>query len=406
MSALARASRLALLLWVAQTAAIARAQPALGSIEQAIVGGRAYAADAPSATALIGTCDATLIAPDLLVTAAHCLGDRPGHASFGHSAESASEQIEIAECVGHPLYGKQPGYDLAFCRLRQSATSVQPVEVIGACESNDEGVMGAELILVGHGYPGKDDADATLGRVERWVDVRVDATESEGRDLIVGDDDHGGCHGDSGGSALMVRTDGSERLVGVISRRGPSDDGLDRDCASKTILSALRPQLSWLRATARFEPRACGSRPPAEQGCNVASAPPSTGSLLLLAVLWLARRRATRASSAVGGAAQLLQHALDQLRAQRREQAFECGRRQAAQQRGRSVGLPAHGPGELIAEAPRRTHAGLRVSALAQRPARADHGPLDRGRADSLTGPEHREQLLVAHHPLTLRHEV
>ncbi len=216
---------------------VAWAEP-LEVIAQAIVGGRAANGDLASATAIIGTCDATLVAPTLLVTAAHCLEDGPTQAQFGASSDDATLTVPIAQCGAHPDY--QPGVtaDLAFCVLAQAVDNIQPAQVPADCA--DTLGVGDALWLVGHGYSSAAEQDA---RIARQVEVRIDADHD--LEFVVGDDTHGACNGDSGGSVYSA--DGVQ-LVAVISRRGPADDGGSADnCASRTVVTALAPYLDWLQ---------------------------------------------------------------------------------------------------------------------------------------------------------------
>jgi hypothetical protein len=238
----------------------AGAEAQVSGIEQAIVGGQPLIEQRISPTALIGTCDATLVAPEVLVTAAHCTWDHPTEAWFGPSQREARLTVEISHCVAHPDFETHPdGNDIAYCVLRGDTSAVEAALLVEPDERADPvELVGAELVLIGHGYT----SDALGPRVARWVDVQVDDVRHDGRELVVGDSAHGACHGDSGGSAFMAQPDGTTRLVGVVSRRGPStDDSMAATCASTTIVTSLRPHLEWLKAsTAASDGCALGER--------------------------------------------------------------------------------------------------------------------------------------------------
>lgn len=240
-----------LLSWIALGAALtprALAQPDVEALAQAIVGGYSTGNGAVSATALIGECDASLVAEDLLLTAAHCLNENvPTQAWFGHSMEAAVITAPIAYCQAHPGYPTTDGTDIAFCVLSESVTELAPMLLEGNCAMDPSRVEQSSLVLRGHGFVTEARAEE---RVEREVEVRVDTEQAEGRELVVGDHEHGACNGDSGGSAYRTLGDGDVELVGVISRRGPALDGTDStNCESTTVVTRVAPHLAWIASS-------------------------------------------------------------------------------------------------------------------------------------------------------------
>ncbi|MDB4991527.1 MAG: Trypsin, partial [Myxococcaceae bacterium] len=131
-------------------------------ITQAIVGGREVADTGASPTAMLSTCSATLLAPDLLVTAAHCLLDQPGEARFG----TAGVPVPLRRCMAHPEYGAADGHDIAYCLLA-SAVPHATASVISRCES-DELRAGTGATLAGYGYVNNTQRG---DRTERMVSV-------------------------------------------------------------------------------------------------------------------------------------------------------------------------------------------------------------------------------------------
>lgn len=240
-----------LLGWLALSAALTPrtfAQPDVKVLTAAIVGGHLTGNGAVSATALIDDCDATLVADDLLLTAAHCLGEgAPTQAWFGNSMEQAVITAPIAYCQAHPGYPETAGSDIAFCVLTESVTDIEPMLLEANCALDTKNVEQTDLTLRGHGYV---TAARQEERVEREVEVHVDTVQADGRELVVGDREHGACNGDSGGTAYRTLGDGDAELVGVISRRGPAMDGTEgTNCESTTVVTRVAPHLAWIALT-------------------------------------------------------------------------------------------------------------------------------------------------------------
>lgn len=104
------------------------------------------------------TFTATLVAPDLVLTAAHVVGDAvPGEVVFNlNVGGDLTQRIPAAEVVVHPAYrgfhGARPGgeYDLALVRLAAPVGGMVPV--YGLFES--EVPAGAVITFVGYGSAG------------------------------------------------------------------------------------------------------------------------------------------------------------------------------------------------------------------------------------------------------------
>jgi MYXO-CTERM domain-containing protein len=197
--------------------------------EAAIIGGAETTGD-PAVVMLVGipadhatfdACTASLVAPDVLLTAAHCV-DPATHAgySFGiftgpdASAYPTANTLApvlapIAEVHVHPDYSASPPFhaDIAVARLA-SKLDVPPLPVERAPLGAD--VVGAKARLVGYGQS----VYGTYSAVKRAADTVV---ASLGDDtIVVGDQAHRSCVGDSGGPALVERS-GTVRIVGVDS---------------------------------------------------------------------------------------------------------------------------------------------------------------------------------------------
>ena len=223
--------------------------------EPRIVGGLETELCQGAATVSIGGCDATLVHPRLILTAAHCISDEVRSVSFGALATEPAFTVELARCEVHPGYRKQQGTDIAFCLLETPVDTPYTLPV-ATCETAMELTSNTWLRLIGHGR--REASDGGDGRA-RYVDVQVQATRAEGREILVGDADRGACHGDSGGSAYVALPDGSLRFAGVISRRGPLSETTHAasDCAATTVVTAVRPHLAWLETASQIDLMPC-----------------------------------------------------------------------------------------------------------------------------------------------------
>src|SRR5690349_6461408 len=151
-------------------------------------------------------CSGTVIAPRVVLTAAHCiesLAIAPGEIIIGSSAHSAAaRRIRIVDTFVDPAWNA-PEHDLALVVLAEDA-GVDPLPIA------DETVpTGRRVKLVGYGL---DDGSQTgTRRVGAARVVEVDATH-----LRVQPEPALSCTGDSGGPAIAVLDD-TECVVGVAS---------------------------------------------------------------------------------------------------------------------------------------------------------------------------------------------
>lgn len=179
------------------------------------------AAYSPDLTVL-DLCTASLIAPDVLLTAAHCV-DEPNHPDWsfgvftgadanGYTTAStlAPQLLPISEIVVHPDYETDPPFtaDIALVRL-VSPLEATPLPI--AWRPLDDSIVGSEARIVGYGQLEYQEPNAARHSATTLV-----AAVDEGDTITVGDVDHKTCVGDSGGPALVV-LDGVETVIGVNS---------------------------------------------------------------------------------------------------------------------------------------------------------------------------------------------
>lgn len=182
-------------------------------------------------------CSGTLVAPRVVLTAAHCLdGVRPDELEVALGADlrgPAGAAIAIQDAAIHPDYrGGADDPDLALLLLAEPApTSILPHVMVSA---SAQIAPAAALTLVGYGAPG----DHLDGGV-RMSAVTL-ASDSVGSRLTT----FGAgvpCGGDSGG-AVLISTASGERLAAVIDASGAGclNPGVTTTIA-RSIDSFIRP---------------------------------------------------------------------------------------------------------------------------------------------------------------------
>ncbi len=175
-------------------------------------------------------CSGTLITPDVVLTAAHCLENISVtllEVFFGNDVDGAGERRDAVEMAFHPLWDTNNlhhGYDLGLVRLASPAPAdATPVPHLPAALGLSQTDEGTSLEHVGFGRTENNTsglkltAMALLGRV-------CDGPEScpfGGTNVAPGAFGYpmaagGPCKGDSGGPAFLWRN-GQEYVAGVTS---------------------------------------------------------------------------------------------------------------------------------------------------------------------------------------------
>lgn len=238
---------------------VAACQPdGVGDKGSALVGGQS---GGPSAVGLILDltdavptlrCTGTLIAPDVVLTAAHCiLDDLPQSLGFARShtlsAVGSADILVASDLHPHPLFvglesaplGVGQANDIGVMILSEASSATPyPVAGSGSSLATDD-----TLTLVGAGWifaGGSADGEMNQGTAS--------LTELGDFELAAGNlGEAQACPGDSGGAVIA-----EGRLVGVISRSG---DALD-PCAGGTVATLTQSYLDFIELYASLP---CGS---------------------------------------------------------------------------------------------------------------------------------------------------
>jgi len=229
-------------------------------------------------------CTATLIAPDVALTAAHCLHQPVfGKLAFTldtDASDGTADVIPIALFHPHPDFdeGVDAFLDLAVRNdigiliLERPVPDVVPERVdTPLLETAID--AGDPLALCGYGWTFWLNGSVA---VKRDAEVFVDRAEDFEFSTTAVDPQP--CVGDSGGPLFVDRPDG-RRIVGVVSRAV----GTSRMCDTGAIITRVAPYAAWIAEASRDRDRGC-------------SAGGGGGSLLPLGGLWvlhIRRRRRT-----------------------------------------------------------------------------------------------------------------
>lgn len=286
------------LLWMAAGSLAPVADP------MAIVGGtEAATCEWPSVVAMMEDdetpvmCSGSLIHPEVVLTAAHCLiPERPivaiGFGEAGMVFGTPAFTVAPEDCEQHPDY-QNVGYpDVAYCRLSSAVTDVPIVPLLASCEM-DALQEGVEVTIVGFGatwgtYHEETDSIETMGvGAKRFTTQTIDDVDEQASEVyMVGPNgSQSACFGDSGGPSLVELSDGTWRVFGVGSHLHdpgnlPPPAIPDNICGAGVAYGHASLHIDWLESETGVDLTPCwdADEPVDGPGCNAFPLAPGVAS--------------------------------------------------------------------------------------------------------------------------------
>jgi secreted trypsin-like serine protease len=220
------------------------------SAASAIVGGKSGEHGAQQHTVFLTSrgqdCSATLIARDLVITAAHCVVSG-GNFSVNTSAGS----IPVSQIVIHPAFRRdsyethKPSPDIAILKLATPAPRhLRPAQL--AFEKAFP-PRGTSFVIAGFGESVEGDRRVGTLRTAQLINAGTTGGIMLRLTAPKNSDSSGSCTGDSGGSAYRSENQVLV-LYGVIAWAGGR---AGRNCGWVTGIVLIANQIDWIRATAK-----------------------------------------------------------------------------------------------------------------------------------------------------------
>ncbi len=209
----------------------------------------------------VAMCTASILAPDILVTAAHCVTETLGNATdpsnvliaFGNDLNGNAVDIHrVTGVMASPKWkglasrGKDQG-DIAVVRFSGGlptgyrAAKLLPARTPLRARSS--------VVLMGYGVNQMNSQGGSGAGVLRKVDALIDSpTFGKTEVLLDQRNGKGACHGDSGGPAFIRDQNGSLLLWGVTNRADPEDAA---DCSEGSVYTRITAYSSFINDAVR-----------------------------------------------------------------------------------------------------------------------------------------------------------
>jgi secreted trypsin-like serine protease len=239
------------------SSAVLLSNAAAGPAQAPVVGGTSVpAGEWPDAVAVLASdamCTGTLIAPDVVLTAGHCIETHPVEVVVGsvELTKPGGMAIKVKSATAYPNW--QNSYDVGVLVLDHAAP-VAPRAIASACDVKEHLTAGAKVRVVGFGLTTKDGTgdntrlhEAMLPVVDPMCtqDSACEPAVAPGGEFTAGGDGVDACFGDSGGPIYLDTTSGPA-LVGVVSR---GEAVIGEPCGGGGVYVRADAVASWIEKT-------------------------------------------------------------------------------------------------------------------------------------------------------------
>lgn len=210
-------SRLLISSFVALSACAPSSSPSFAESRSEIIGGTLATGD-PAVVSLSRnlygvwshSCTGTLIAPQTILTAAHCTSSSTLHAVFGPSTANPTRAVRVVEQHRHPNYSDAAlVHDIAVLKLQTPVVDVTPIAI--NTTSLGTGWVGQPLRQVGFGL------DALGGSAGTKREVTFNIRSVQSGLIQVGEGGKQICFGDSGGPGFITLPGTSQEVVAGVA---------------------------------------------------------------------------------------------------------------------------------------------------------------------------------------------
>ncbi|WP_420135314.1 S1 family peptidase [Rhodopseudomonas sp.] len=233
---------------------------ALAAPAAAMVGGaREDAALGRAVVTIVGSrgnfCSGTLIAPDLVLSAAHCVGPGADYKIVHYDASRQPQLRDVRRVAAHPQFdmkailAHRASADVALLQLAAPLPGKSPLPLgaptdpLGAGQSFT--VAGIGVAIRGDGKSGGTVRSAALVATGRPGRLQIRLVDASTNNTSAG---QGACTGDSGAPALQAQ-DGRAVIIGVVSwSTGPNNAA---GCGGLTGVTPLTLYRDWIEQTAQ-----------------------------------------------------------------------------------------------------------------------------------------------------------
>lgn len=262
----------------------------------------AVLSDDPDTINTAHLCSGTLIAPQIVLTAGHCIDPDAdptkilvffGNSIYGDQVATV-ERFEIFPdaCVEDC---KSDAYDFAFVEIHEKIGGVEILPLLtDQAEWDETMATGKPVTFVGFGAirdDGEDEPPLKMDELgyKQVVETKIAGFSESGREFVAGAMGEDTCSGDSGGPAFVQLASGEWRQVGVTSRGvRPCGRGLGYYGVPFFVLEWLRDEAGVDQLPNDCEDYACLDPLPDDKGCGCEA---GGGAGLWIALLGLIRRR-------------------------------------------------------------------------------------------------------------------